>query len=206
MAAQNKQREARRKAVPAVAVAVARVKDIVPTFEAVGGVEAPLNVKIAAKVTGRIDFLQVREGDRVTRGQVLVRMDPSEIEAQVQQQRSALAEAQDRLTQAQITQAPTDVQVNMQVRQQAAALASAQANYHQVRQNFAAQVATAEAAVTDAQGRVNSANAGMANAQASIRSAQANLANARASTNRINDLYKQGFIAAQDVDDARTAV
>jgi RND family efflux transporter MFP subunit len=206
VAAQNQQRAARRTALPVVSVAVARLKDIVPTFEAVGSVEAPLNVKIAAKVTGRIDFLQAREGDRVTPGQVLVRMDPSEIEAQVQQQQSALAEAQYRLTQAQITQAPTDVQVNTQVRQQAAALGSAQANYNQVKQNYAAQVAAAEAAVTDAQGRVSSANAAVANAQATIRSAQANLANARAKYNRINDLYKQGFIAAQDVDDARTAV
>src|SRR5207249_2604403 len=111
VAAQNQQRAARSKAAPVVTVAVARLKDIVPTFETVGSVEAPLNVKIASKVTGRIDFLQVREGDRVTRGQVLARIDPSEIEAQVQQQQSALAEAQYRLTQAQITQAPTDVQV-----------------------------------------------------------------------------------------------
>jgi RND family efflux transporter MFP subunit len=206
VAAQNQQRAARRTAVPVVSVAVARLKDIEPAFEAVGGVEAPLNVKIAAKVMGRIEFLQVREGDRVTRGEVLVRIDPSEIEAQVQQQQSALAEAQYRLSQAQITQAPTDVQVNTQVRQQAAGVSTAQANYNQVKQNYAAQVAAAQAAVTDAQGRVNGANAAMANAQASIRSAQANLNNARAKYNRIYDLYKQGFIAAQDVDDARTAV
>src|SRR3954452_11551194 len=71
VAAQTKQRQARKSAVPVVAAAVAKVKDIVPTFEAVGSVQAPLNVKIASKVTGRIDFLQVREGDRVPRGQVL---------------------------------------------------------------------------------------------------------------------------------------
>src|SRR4051794_30292719 len=94
VAAQTKQRQARKSAVPVVSVATAKVKDIVPTFEAVGSVEAPLNVRIAAKATGRIDFLQVHEGDRVTRGQVLARLDPSEIVAQVQQQQSALAEAQ----------------------------------------------------------------------------------------------------------------
>src|SRR5690349_9394988 len=85
-AMQNQQRTARMKAPPVVGVALARTCDIVPTFEGVGGVEAPFNVKISPKVTGRIDYLQVREGDRVARGQVLVRIDPSEIQAQVHQQ------------------------------------------------------------------------------------------------------------------------
>src|SRR5437899_4401739 len=91
-AAQTQMRAARMKAVPVVAVAAARVRDIVPTFESVGSVEAPFNVKIASKVTGRIDYLQVREGDRVVRGQVLVRIDPAEIEAQVRQQQASLSE------------------------------------------------------------------------------------------------------------------
>src|SRR5947209_14251550 len=90
-AAQTQMRAARMKAPAVVAVAAARVRDIVPTFESVGSVEAPFNVKIAAKATGRIDSLQAREGDQVTRGQVLVRVDPSEIEAQVRQQQAAVA-------------------------------------------------------------------------------------------------------------------
>jgi HlyD family secretion protein len=205
-AAQTKMREARTKAPPVVAVVPAVVRDIVHTFEGIGSVEAPFNVNIAPKVTGRIDFLMVREGDHVKRGQVLVRIDPSELQAQVNQQQAAVAEAQQRLAQARITQAPTDVSVTTQIRQQQAALESAQADYNQVRQNYVSQVAAAQAAVTDAQGKVNAAAAAVANTQAAIRSAQANLDNARAKYNRTNDLYKQGFVAAQDVDDAKTAV
>src|SRR5438034_9648196 len=99
-AAQSQMRTARMKAAPVVAVAAAQVRDIVPTFEAVGGIEAPFNVKIACKATGRIEFLEVREGDRVTQGQVLVRIDPSEIQAQVGQQQAAVAGAESRLAQA----------------------------------------------------------------------------------------------------------
>src|SRR5437764_7697156 len=169
-ATQNQMRAARMKAPPVVAVAAAQVRDIVPTFEAVGGVEAPFNVKIASKATGRIDYLQVREGDRVTQGEVLARVDPSEIQAQVRQQQAAVSEAESRLAQAQLTEAPTNVNISTQISQQQAAVASAQADYQQVKQNYDAQVAAAEAAVTDAQGRVNNADAAVANAQTSIKS------------------------------------
>lgn len=205
-AQQTKLREARMKTPPMVSVAPAQTRDIVQTFEAVGSVEAPFNVKIAPRLTGQIDYLQAREGDRVKKGQVLVRIDPADLNSLVRQQQAALAEAQYRLAQAQINQNPTNVSVTTQIQQQAATLASAQADYTQVKENYAAQQATAAAAVTDAQGRVDNANATIGNAEAAIRSAQANLDNAQARYNRILDLYKQGFIAAQDVDDARTTV
>jgi HlyD family secretion protein len=205
-AAQSQQRAARMKAPPVVSVARAQVRDVAQTFDAVGTVEAPFNVKIAAQATGRIDFLQVREGDRVQRGQVLVRIDPSEIEAQVRQQQAALAEARFRLAQAQSLQAPTDVNVRTQIRQQEATLASARADFDQVRQNYNAQVASAMAAVTDAQGKVNNVAAAVKNAGVAIRSAQANLEYVTTKYNRVHDLYTQGFIAAQDVDDASTAM
>src|SRR5438093_12271213 len=71
-AAQVRQRETRAKMAPPVTLAVAHPGEIVHAYEGIGTVEAPFNVKIAAKVGGRIDFLEVREGDRVTRGQALV--------------------------------------------------------------------------------------------------------------------------------------
>jgi multidrug efflux pump subunit AcrA (membrane-fusion protein) len=190
--AQTAQRGARMKAPMAVTVATARIDDVAQTFDSVGDVEAPLSVNIAAKVTGRIDFLQVREGDRVSKGEVLVRINPDQVEAQVRQQQAAVAEAQYRLAQAQLTQNPTDVSVTTQVREQEAGLASAQADYDQVNENYQAQVDSANAAVT--------------NLDAGIRSAQANLANAQAKYNRLAGLYKQGLISAQDLDDAKTAV
>jgi len=60
--------------------------------------------------------------------------------------------------------------------------------------------------ITDAAGRVRNAEASMANGEAAVKSAKANLENAKAKFNRVSDLYKQGFISAQDVDDSRTQV
>ncbi len=205
-AEQTKTRQARMKSAPSVSVAKAAIKDIVQTFAAVGSAEAPLSVKIAPKVTGRIEYLEVHEGDPVRIGQVLVRLDPIELRAQLREQEASLAQARARLAQARITQSPTDTQVSTQIKQQEAAVASAQADVRRAEQGSAASQAAAEASVTDYQGRLRSAETAIANSSASIRSAQANLENARAKLARAQTLFKKGFVSEQDVDDARTAV
>ena len=198
--------QARKTAAPTVNVGVAETRDIVHNFDGVGSVEAPFNVKISSKVTGLIQYLQVREGDAVKAGDVIARIDPSQVQALVAQNQAAVAEAQSRLAQAAVTANATSVNVESQVRQQQAAVNTAKANYSQVQGNFDATVAAAQAAVTDAEGKVASAKAVIANTEATIRSAQANVTNAQVRYNRTNGLYKQGFVAAQDVDDARTTV
>src|SRR5947208_852214 len=121
-AAAAHQQQMRMKTAPSVQVAVAGPKEILQTFQSIGSVEAPFTVRIASKLPGRVDFLQVREGDHVTPGQVLVRIDPSEIEAQVHQQEATVAEAREKLAQAQSTQNPTHVTVQTHSQQQPAAL------------------------------------------------------------------------------------
>src|SRR5579862_9838876 len=205
LAAQNAQRTARAKAAPVVNLATAVTRDIVHRYQAVGSVQSLFNVNVAPKVTGIIEYLELREGDRVHAGQVLARVDQSQYVAQVEQARASLAEAKQRLTQAQLTQNPTNVQVTTNIRQMAAALGASKADYNQVVQNYNQQVAASEAAVTDAKGRLNVADAGVENAKAGITSAQANLNDALAKYNREDNLYKQGFVAAQDLDDAKAA-
>src|SRR5437016_5786520 len=119
-ATQAQQRKARIKSPPVVSVAPVEVRDIVRRYETIGTVESPFNVKLAAKVTGRIDYLMAREGDKVSRGQVLVRIDPAEIEAEVRQRTADVNEARAKLTQAVIGETPADISVNTQIRQQAA--------------------------------------------------------------------------------------
>ena len=68
-----------------------------------GGVSAPVSVTgtieatqvdVSVKITGRILERLVKEGDKVTRGQVLVRLDDSELAADVRRQEAALRSAQ----------------------------------------------------------------------------------------------------------------
>lgn len=205
-AQQNQAAAARKNAPPNVRLAPAIVRDIRHVFQGVGDVEAPFSVRISPKVTGLLTYLPYREGAHVTPGEVLARIDPATIEATVRQQQAAVAEAKFRLTQAVLTTNPTNVNVTSQIRQQQAGLYSSQANAKQTQQNYAEQVGAAHEAVTDAQGRVDAANAAIANMKAAIDSAQSNVNNAKVRYDRTNDLYKQGFTAAQDVDDARTTM
>ncbi|HLJ56651.1 MAG TPA: efflux RND transporter periplasmic adaptor subunit [Chthonomonadaceae bacterium] len=101
-AAQQRAAKARKSAAPIVRVAIAAVRDIVHEYEGVGNVESRSDVQIAAKTTGRIDYVRVREGDAVKRGDILVRLDPSEIQASIHQQQANNASAQATLSNAQI--------------------------------------------------------------------------------------------------------
>jgi HlyD family secretion protein len=189
-----------------VELAKADSRMILNSLQTVGTAESPFRVEIAPKTTGRIEFLLAREGDQVRKGDVLVRIDPSELQAQVLQQQAQVAQAQSRLAEAQLGQGSATVSASSQIQQQRAGLTGAQAEFNQVRKNYAAQVATAQSAVDEATSRVNSAESSVKNAQSEVQRQQANLKNAKTKLARIENLYRQGFIAAQDVDDARTEV
>ena len=203
---QVQQQTARQGGAPAVEIAEAAPRTIVLGIDAVGTAEAAVQAAMAPKVSGRIEFLQAREGDPVRVGQPLLRIDPSEIQAQVLQQEANVAQARARLAQAQLSQNPAEVGVQSQIQQQTASLTSARADFEQTRTNYDSQVASADAVVAQAEARLRSAQAQAGNAQAILEREQASLANSQTRLTRTESLYKQGFIAAQEVDDARTAV
>lgn len=67
-----------------------------PSLSVTGNLEA-IQVDVSAKVTGRIVALTVREGDRVRRGQLLVRLDDDELRAEVVRLEAALGSAEAQL-------------------------------------------------------------------------------------------------------------
>jgi HlyD family secretion protein len=180
-----------------VATAVSRV--LVQSVQAVGSVESPYKVEISPKTAGRIEYLQVREGDSVTPGEILLKIDPSDLQGAVIQQEANVAEAKARFAQAKISESSMNIGVVSQVDQQRATLTSVEANMDQVQQNYRAQIATAEA-------QVSAAKSALANAKASLNQENATLGNLQIKYDRTLYLYKQNFIASQDVDDARTAI
>lgn len=208
-AAQKSQQEARGKAGGIVAAAVAVVavrRDIVKTYEAVGTVEAPDTVNVTPKVAGRLQYLPIREGDKVLAGQVLARIDSTEVEAGVRNAEATLAEAQSRLAQAQVTENAASVGVGTAIQTQQAALATARAVSAQASADQGAQIAAAQASVTDAKGRVQAAKAEIGSAEAAIRTAQANLENAQVNLGRQQALVKEGATAKVNEDNAETTV
>ena len=69
-------------------------------------------VSISSKISGRIDTLTVQEGDTVKVGQLLVRLDDSDLRAQLAQARSSLALAQESITLAQVNLEKAQIDYN----------------------------------------------------------------------------------------------
>ncbi|RYG19044.1 biotin/lipoyl-binding protein, partial [bacterium] len=86
-----------------VEVATAGPREMVTSVEAVGTAVSPQTVRLSPQSSGRITFLTAREGDQVQAGEVLVRIDPSQVEGSVLQGIAGVSEAQARLAQAQAT-------------------------------------------------------------------------------------------------------
>lgn len=83
----------RDRATPVRIDTVAR-RNLVATVTASGQIYPKTSVDISSDITGRIIDIRVREGDFVKRGDLVLRIDPSEYEAAVAQAEAALASAE----------------------------------------------------------------------------------------------------------------
>jgi RND family efflux transporter MFP subunit len=174
----------RGRAATVMALPVTR-QDLTREIEELVTIRAPLNVNVASKVSGRIELLQVNEGDRVQRGQLLVKIDPEELAAREREMSAALAVAEARLSEARRGAQPQSAQTR-------AAIDEAEANVSAAR---------AEMGQTEA-----SADSRRAEARHAVAEARARLTNDEAKLKRLEALLEKGFVAAQDVDTARSSL
>ncbi len=136
---------AKPEAAPALATAVVAMRDISLSYPAEALVEAIHQATVAAQVQGRVMDVRVDAGDKVKRGQVLMRIDERETS-----QAAAGAEAQAQAA--------------------GAALANAKANFERTKNLFArkfvsqAALDQAEAGYKSAQGQYDAARAGQGQA------------------------------------------
>jgi HlyD family secretion protein len=127
---------------------------------------------VAAKTTGKVLEVTVREGDSVSAGQVIARLDDAQVRAREDQARAALADAQAK------SQAARD---QIQVLQE------------QLRQN---QLQTGQS-TTDAEGRVREAEADLAVSEADLTQQQAALRLAEFNRDAYTRLAKTGAASQQ---------
>ena len=97
----GKERAARALAGRTVTVEAAAVgrRDLAPVFTFSANLEAVWSTEVSTKADGRIDKLFAEEGDRVTAGMVLARLDMNELAAQVMQAEGQVLQAQATLEQ-----------------------------------------------------------------------------------------------------------
>jgi HlyD family secretion protein len=69
-------------------------RDLVSIVTASGKVQPKRKVDVSSDITGRIVDLPVKEGDEVQRGQIVVRIDPTQYQARVEMAQAMLASAQ----------------------------------------------------------------------------------------------------------------
>jgi multidrug efflux system membrane fusion protein len=80
-----------RRTLPVVQVATAERRDVPVILQATGTVEPIQTAQVAAQVDGIIEQVAFREGDEVSQGQVLFRIDPRPYQAALAQAEAALA-------------------------------------------------------------------------------------------------------------------
>jgi HlyD family secretion protein len=143
--------------------------NIVPVSGRIEGDDAA----VAAKATGRIREISVREGDHLEAGQVIAVLDDAQIRARERQAEAAVrqAEARVRLSQHQIAV------LNEQLHQNELAM---------------------DQAKVDARGRVSEGEAKLAAAEAQLAQAEATYKQARWDSDASTKLYERGLIAEQE--------
>jgi len=133
-----------------------------------GFVVAQRRAAVASKATGRLVELNVREGSRVKAGQLLARLDASDVQATLQVAQAAIGQAQALAAQGQAL-----------VRQAQVELGNAEAEFERTRQ-LREQGFVSPQALDAAQRRLDAARASVASAQAGAAQSQASITQARA--------------------------
>ncbi len=162
-----------------------------------GTIEAS-QVSAASKVPGRILRLHAGEGETVRAGQTLVTIEGRELQAQLDQARSGLDAARARRRQAQSALALQQRLLEAQVAQALAALDGARTRLEQAEE-------TRDLTARQVADTLRQAEAGRETAVANSTTARVNMDRAARDLVRLQALYKDGAISAQQVDAARAA-
>ncbi|CAN5719322.1 hypothetical protein BH11ARM2_BH11ARM2_39470 [soil metagenome] len=203
---QAQQSQGRKNQKPSVETAVAGPRDIVDTINTVGTVESLQTVEVSPRSAGRILSVLVREGDSVTRGQLIATLDPADLQGAVTEAQAGVAQAQATLAASLATQGSNDTNLRGQILTQQAVVEGAQAELAEANKTASAQVVAQKAAVAEAQSRLEAAHTAVKSADAGVTSAQANEKNAQGRAERSNTLFGKGYISAQANEDTQNTL
>jgi HlyD family secretion protein len=153
------------------------------TVSASGSIQPAAQVEVRSRATGVVQEVLVAEGERVTQGQVLVQIDDPDAAAAVRNAQAALAGAFARLRRVEAQRRALMAQDTAQIRQARASLDAANARLAQLLAGPRPEV--------------------VAQAEAAVRAAEATLALAQRNHQRNEQLFGDGFISQQQVDQSK---
>src|SRR5207245_287580 len=153
---------------------------------------------ISAKVSGRVGRVLVRGYQHVHKGELLVELDPVDTEIGLQQAQAGREAARTRLSQAAAALVAQRHQAAAALAQAQAAQAAATARVPQSQTIVMLEDQTVRESISMARAQLSAA-------EAQVASARSNLVKARNDLARAKELFAQGAVAAQQVDQAQAA-
>ncbi len=169
---------ATRKDIPEVTVVKVEMRpELRSTVTSSGEVRPIQFMNLTSEVQGRIEEIYVKEGQKVTKGEPLVRLDPNQLESSTDAQLAAFQTAQDdvRVSQSQVTAA----------------------------QN---QLSQAQQGMNVSQVAIDNARQGVVTSQTEVDRAQVEVNAANRELKRSEQLLESGVIARQEFDSAKDRV
>ncbi len=153
-----------------VKVEKARVVQWRPSYKAVGTIEAGISSVLGAKLLGEVIEVRVKEGDPVTKGQILAIIDPRQVEAGLKRARAAVAQAKRHLEAARASaeEAEAAEALSLATYKRYLKLKEADSVSDQEFDQIKAQYLRAKAARTRAQAMVEAAKARLREARAAL--------------------------------------
>ena len=204
---------------PALAQKIEVVKrgDFQMRISATGNLEPLIDVEVKSNVEGEIVELLVKNGDRVEKDQVLMRLDP-----ELYQEGKKQAQADVRAAQAQVIQAQLNIELKSerlesQLTQADADLKIAQANLETAKATTITQINQAETDIQTTQNSLDQDNIALEQArialsqgditlseqETSLKSAKISLDNAKSELERNTELFEKGLVSKKALEDAQ---
>lgn len=211
------------KSAPALPVLAAEVgrRTMQQTLEVTGSLKTDEDVQIGSRLAGKVVRVTVKEGDRVSQGQVLVQLDDRELRAQIARAQGSLASAQARLSFARNSATAKDATATSDYDRAQAALSAAKSRVQQAETNLKLVDTETKLRVANAETGVKMANERLAIAKDATRrqelrtaelevdrangmlgQAKVDAETAEAVFQRRQELYKQDAISKEEVDEA----
>jgi HlyD family secretion protein len=195
-----------------------RPAPLVGVLEASGRIEGD-QAAVGPKIAGKVARISVREGDRLEAGALIAELASDQVQAQLDRAehglhtvREQLGEAQARVDSVQRQLEAAEIAVTLAERESRARIGEAEAALGTTRARLGSAQRQAEAAVIavslaeqESRARIGEAEAALGAAQAQVRQAEADLDKAAKDHARSRELFARELIAAQQLDQARTA-
>jgi len=198
------------KALPTVEVEAATRGTIQEELSFVGNIVAASEVIVFPETPGKITQISVDEGSKVSKGDVIAKIEDKELKLQVKQAEAAVEAAAVGLEQA---RSLSEVRIRSQIAQAQAGFTTAQAALRQVQdlaeKRTVSQLEQAEAGLAAIKASLKKIKDGARDeekrqVEATVQQAKAGLDNAKADLERIENLYAAGAVSKQTLDATRT--